>query len=205
MDDMFTPEELATFQSAPDRIADWLRGCPDEWLVKAVERMLASPQPWSLAIAVGLIIARREPDSPKAARAFVERVRAGLVSLPSRAPREWARDLPTSVVRRFSDDAANQLQALVALLDHLSSTFDTEDEEWRGKWQQSCFLRDDLAVVRVLLRQFATPEALDRELDRVDREGRTLRLDVPARASPSNERLRRAALTDPDAWWGSLT
>ena len=55
----------------------------------------------------------------------------------------------------------------------------------------------------MLLREAGAVDRLDAALDTADRTGRAIRINLDASISAADERLRRVALGDPSAWWGS--
>ena len=55
----------------------------------------------------------------------------------------------------------------------------------------------------MLLREADAGADLDAALDAADRTGRAIRINLNAAVAVTNERLRRVALGDPSAWWGS--
>jgi hypothetical protein len=70
-------------------------------------------------------------------------------------------------------------------------------------WRALCHERDDLEGVRVLLREAGAGGQLEEALRETDASGRAVRFSWPREVDVDDERLRRAALSNPGAWWGS--
>ena len=118
-------------------------------------------------------------------------------------PRRWVRSLEPEQVSTMGRLALAEAERLGEAAGHLERS-DPESDAWRDEWRQLCHRRDDLEGVRVLLAERGASQALDSHLAAVDRAGRALRMSAPLARLGPDERLRRARLADPDAWWGWL-
>ena len=181
----------------------WLRSSRDAWLQDEARRTLETPGPWPVCVAAGLHARLADAGVHGDPAAIAEALVRGEVQPWLAAPRRWVRSLAPEQVdtmRRLALDAVDRLGALAAELEGA----EPEGDGWREGWRRLCRSRDDLDGVRVLLAERGAARELDAAVGALDRTGRALRMSAPLARLGPDERLRRARLADPDAWWGWL-
>lgn len=181
----------ATPITAP--LARWIADGSDPWVASQVRPLATAGDDWSVAVGAGLFARLVEPSALSAERRAA--LLSGHVDPELAAPRQWARALSPAVAATLEQLAVTHADGLAPALARLV----TGD---RGDWVAVCHSRDDLEGVALLLREAGGGERLAAALDRLDRAGRSARAGVPLAQVARDERLRRAGLRDPDAWWG---
>ncbi len=187
-------EPLATVP-APE---GWLGMTGDAWLNEQVGERLAVGDSWSVGVAAGMQARLTEPAVPVAP--------GGVPDASITQPRLWMRSLPAAEASTLERLALAEVDRLNGMLDELLSVPEDADlsEDWCSDWLRACESRDDLEGMRLLLSEAGRAEALSQQLALVDRAGSSLRMRAPLATVAPGERLRRARLIDPDAWWGWL-
>lgn len=174
-------------------LAKWLAACSDAWVASQVQPLANAGDDWSVGVAAGLFARLVEPAALSAERRAA--LLAGHVDPELAAPRQWARALSRAAATTLEQQAVDRAESLVPALARLEAGD-------RGDWVAICHSRDDLEGVALLLHEAGSGERLAPALERLDRAGRSARAGVPLAQVPRDERLRRAGLRDPDAWWG---
>ena len=180
-----------------------MRSSRDGWLQAQAARTLETRGSWSVCVAAGQHGRLADPAAFGDPRAIVEAQLRGDAPGWLSAPRRWVRSLEPEQVSTMSRLALAEVDRLSELADHLERA-DPEADEWLEDWR-----RLSLRARRPRGRARAAGRA--RCLGgrrRARRHTRPCRR-VAAVAAPlarlgRDERLRRASLADPDAWWGWL-
>jgi hypothetical protein len=181
---------------------DWIEAVMDDQVkVLAAGRLQADR--WVETTVAGVLARLQTSGTASDARARLAAMRDGRDTSPALKPRLWMRSfspVQRDVVERFARVRARSMASrLASLLDRL--TPDTPDlvEAWRTL----CHERDDLEGVRVLLREAGAGGQLEEALREADATGRAARFSWPREFDVDDKRLRRVALSNPGAWWGS--
>ncbi|MEM7249172.1 MAG: hypothetical protein AAF533_27885 [Acidobacteriota bacterium] len=187
-------------------VASWLDGLEDPWMKEETRQCLDPSEPWSLAVAVGTHARLLEPRALGEPTELVQRVRDGdreALAAWHDPPRAWAASLEPCHVRELALLVEAEVDGLRDDLDELDR-LDWEEPEWETLLRSVLQARDELASVRWVLcsvRGASFEDAVPRsilELDLVGRAvARTLELERPL----DDERLHRALINDPSAWW----
>ncbi len=180
-----------------------MRSSRDGWLQAQAARTLETRGSWSVCVAAGQHGRLADPAAFGDPRAIVEAQLRGDAPGWLSAPRRWVRSLEPEQVSTMSRLALAEVDRLSELADHLERA-DPEADEWLEDWRRLCYARDDLEGVRVLLAERGVSADVDAHVATLDRAGRSLRVAAPLARLGRDERLRRASLADPDAWWGWL-
>jgi hypothetical protein len=181
---------------------EWIEAVMDEELKALASKRLHADR-WVATTVAGMLARLQSAGTESEARTRLAALRAGRDPGPVLKPRLWVRAFPPAqreALERFARVRASSLASrLASLLDRLAP--DTPDlvEQWRAL----CHERDDLEGVRVLLREAAAGADLEAALHEADASGRAVRFSWPREVDVDDERLRRAALSNPAAWWGS--
>lgn len=180
---------------------------PDSAAVVAMmqERAMHSDR-WERTLIVGMLARLAVPEADSAG-AWLH---AMMSSAPDRegppaSPRRWFGQLSTHHRASIARRAVARGQVLAADLEDCRAALVPTNQRLASTWLDLCQRRDDLEGVRVLLRS-AEPseaEALEAVLREVDALGKASRFSWPPEIVVDHERLRRVALADPVAWWGS--
>jgi len=181
----------------------WMRASRDEWLAGEVARTLRTRGPWSVCVAAGEHARLADDAAYGEPKAVVEAQMRGESVSGLAAPRRWVRSLGAAQVSTMSRLALAEADRLSGIAGTLERA-DPETDAWREGWRRLCHSRDDLEGVRVLLAERGASGELDARVAALDRAGRSLRASAPLARLGRDERLRRARLADPDAWWGWL-
>lgn len=123
---------------------------------------------------------------------------------PAPPPREWARALSPEQAKTLADVALAVADRLGETLDDLYERMAPGEEWWLSSFHTACVERDDLEAVRLILTEQGGAARLAMRLDQLDRAGRRLTASIPQVIVLTDERLYRAHLADPYAWWASL-
>ena len=180
----------------------WLQDSDDEGLIALASERLPGDR-WVALTVAGMLARLYMPATREQSRARLAALRSGVWATPATAGRVWIRSLNTAhrnVVERIARARAGQLfGGLRAFLDDVAPDGADISAQWRGL----CHARDDLEGILVLLREAAGGQLLEYQLRTVDEVGRAVRYSWPSSRVVDDERLRRVALSDPGAWWGS--
>ena len=99
--------------------------------------------------------------------------------------------------------ALAEASALVLDVEDAIADVDARVEGWDDTVRELAHRRDDLEGVLLLLDGAGAGTAIRSSLAAVDHEGQVLRLAIEPDILDNDERLRRAGLKDPDAWWAA--
>lgn len=183
-------------------IEEWIVNTRDTWMQQQAHAGQGADI-WTRTALGGLLARLMEPEPADVASLIAEGRFAALVSDAELAPRRWVRSLEPSATAALEQLAVRRAEALADDLTDLYDTLSADMDEASTTWVRLCHRRDDLECVRVLLREAGVGDRLDDALAEADRAGRAIRINLTADLSAADERLRRAALADPAAWWGS--
>jgi hypothetical protein len=180
---------------------EWVETVMDEDLKAFASRRQADR--WIATTIAGMLARLQTAGTEAEARTRLAALRAGRDSSPGLKPRLWVRAFSPAqrdALERFARIRARSLASrLEALLERLDPATSDLGEQWRAL----CHERDDLEGVRVLLREAGAGARLEEALHHADASGRAARFSWPREIDVDDERLRRAALSNPGAWWGS--
>ncbi len=188
-------ESVPPFEEVHVDLAPFIARVEDEWL-KAL--IVSHDVDDTFARVVGLGLFRRYYSitcSREKKREIVLRMLEGGWQHPAD---EWSRHLTPGQVRTIEDlacAAANDLRREVL---EVGETFSVFDPDSVVAWVRVCHERDDLEGVLWLLPQ---AEALRTVLRELDAAARREAVAIPPGLARHDERLRRAAMIDWEAWW----
>jgi hypothetical protein len=187
----------------PPVLGAWLAACEDVWLAEQVEPLSAAGDPWTAVVAAGMLGRLVAPGSPAQARVWLDAARRGDASESVRGPRRWAAALTGADVSRVEAQVLAEAAGLALDVEDAVADADARAEGWEDTVRELAHRRDDLEGVLLLLDAAGAAAATRAALAAVDREGLVLRLAIGDEALEDDERLRRAGLKDPDAWWAA--
>ena len=183
-------------------VEEWTMMTTDRWMQDRLSRG-AHADAWTRTSLAGQLARLCEPAQEDVAALMASGRLQDLVSEVELAPRRWARNLPDSDKAVLEQQAVRRAEALGDDLTDLFDTLSADMAEASESWSRLCHRRDDIESVRLLLKEAGAGEALDDVLEAIDRTGRAVRINLEASLTSDDERLRRVALGDPSAWWGS--
>lgn len=183
-------------------VEEWTVNTHDAWMQEQLGQALAADA-WARTSLAGQLARLCEPDAADVAALIASGRLQDLVSDAELAPRRWARTLDTASIRALEQQAVRRAEALGDDLTDLFDTLSADLSEASVSWRRLCHRRDDIESVRVLLHEAGAVDRLDAALESADRTGRAIRINLHAAIAADDERLRRVALGDPAAWWGS--
>jgi hypothetical protein len=177
----------------------------DAWLTAEVGRLVGQGDPFSAGVAVGLFARLREPESaeraPAVAGAREERAQDAMDAPGFTAPRRWARHLEAPERSELEDLGQAELHRLADRLLALEDSIEPEDPGWQHELLDLCEGRDDLACILFVLRTAGCGGGLAEAVAAFDEDARMLLASLPFEVRIEDERLRRASILDPGAWW----
>jgi hypothetical protein len=183
-------------------LGEWIEAVMDEELKALASERLQADR-WVSTTVAGMLARLQTPGTDTEARTRLAALQAGRDPSPALKPRLWVRSFSPAqrdALERFARVRARSLASrLASLVDRLSPDLPDLVEQWRTL----CHERDDLEGVRVLLREAGSGAGLEGALHDADTPGRAIRFSWPPGVEVDDERLRRAALSNPAAWWGS--
>jgi len=152
------------------------------------------------AVVAGTIVRLRRVPRDEA-RKYLQAIMAG--EEPHNPSRTWARNLTPAQVLSIS---VLFQAACLGWLDAAKGVVEKADPEsprWRESYLDLLHRADDLASVRWVLATVGQADTADFALDLVYEQGRQVVRTLPSMPSLGyDERLYRAVLADPSAWWG---
>lgn len=198
---MPSPAALSGLAVLPD-IAAWVRPCGDGWLVDQVEPLAGSPDAWTRLVAAGMLARLPMPADGAQARAWVAALRSGVVDATLAGPRRWIKSLDAADAQAIADASVAECASLSLDIEDAAASVDADAGGWDDAAREVAYRRDDLEGVLVLLDARGADAELRAALASVDRFGAALQASLPDDWATDDERLRRAALKTPGAWWG---
>lgn len=178
----------------------WLDEVSDDpWLHDTASRGARFTDVWHRVAVAGALARLHEQASPAAARTQFD----GLLADGSSAsgPRAWARSLAADQAAHVARLVEAEVEALDSNVAHLRRDFRPEDEDWKTLLRSTCLRRDDVESVRLLLLEAGRWDETASLLGALDARASRFVESFPFQVTLDDERLRRAALRDPDAWW----
>ena len=183
-------------------VEEWTVNTQDGWMQGQLGHALDADA-WTRTSLAGQLARLCEPDVKDVAALIASGRLHELVAEAELAPRRWARALGVIARRALEQQAVRRAEALGDDLADLFDTLSADMQEASANWARLCHRRDDIESVRVLLREAGQADTLEAALEAADRTGRAIRINLQASITAADERLRRVALGDPSAWWGS--
>ena len=183
-------------------LEEWIVSSRDKWMLGEVHEGVGADA-WKRTSLAGQLARLSESDTMDVAALIAAGRLQDLVSAVELAPRRWARSLDAASKAALEQQAVRRAEALGDDLEDLFDTLSADMSEASLAWRRLCHRRDDIENVRVLLREGNVGVDLEKALESADRTGRAVRINLDRTVSAADERLRRVALGDPSAWWGS--
>jgi hypothetical protein len=183
-------------------LEEWIVSSTDKWMLGEVHDGLGADV-WRRTSLAGQLARLSESDALDVAALIAAGRLQDLISEVELAPRRWARSLDAASKAALEQQAVRRAEALGDDLEDLFDTLSADMSEASGAWRRLCHRRDDIESVRVLLCEADAGVELEKVLEEADRTGRAVRINLDRTVSAADERLRRVALGDPSAWWGS--
>lgn len=193
--------DLAGLAPLPD-VATWANASTDTWLAEQVAPLGESPDAWSRVVAAGMLARLAMPADGAQARAWVAALRQGAVDESLAGPRRWIKTLDAHAADAIAASAVAECAALSLDIEDVTAEVDADIAGWDDAAREVAWRRDDLEGVLVLLDARRADGPLRAALAAVDRAGAALQAALPADWADDDERLRRASLKTPGAWWG---
>ena len=183
-------------------LEEWNVTTQDTWMKGRLVQAFGEDA-WARTSLAGQLARLCEPEVRDVAALIASGRLQDLVDEVELAPRRWARSLDPASLQALEQQALRRAEALGDDLADLFDTLSADMSEASATWSRLCHRRDDIESVRVLLREAGAGDSLEGDLAAADRTGRAIRINLDASISAADERLRRVALGDPSAWWGS--
>jgi len=199
---------IATFEAiSAEKLRAWCDTAGDDWLKTAVGERLDEESDFGCAVGVGMYARLLIPThSPKATsrKARVEAILNGYVPPFVQRSVEWTASLSAAQRRTIIDLSLAEADLIKARVDMLAESMDCGENGWWNQLAMLCTARDDLESVRRLFGDSVDARSIDACIAPVDVTARRFIGSIPVRRSLIDEQLRRAAMTEPLAWWTAL-
>jgi len=197
-----TDSGLAIEDRTPAVLSEaWLRGRLDSWLVAEMRSQLARADTWGRAAALGAYT-RLALDTREARRVAQELVTGGATG-PSTV-RRWALTLSAEHLGELVDQASARVASMEATVAQLGERMAPREEAWVGELAALFLEREAVEGVSMVLHEAGADSRLREALDALDQKAEALIDSIPVVLRIDDEHLRRAAGTDPTAWWARL-
>jgi hypothetical protein len=195
------PLEVAPFEEISASGFDWSAAGDDEWLSRQIAADSSISESWRAAVTVGMFARLYEPPSGERPRAIVQAILRGELEESIARPRRWVRSLTASQLETLQDLALAEADLVLRTIESLDATYEPTEPDWQRQLLEICRRREDVEGVSLLLHEAGADRRLTSGLGLLDDIGRAFMFDVPIRIAPFDERLRRVASFDPEAWW----
>lgn len=186
----------------------WCGDLQDQWLKAKVLDLAGESDPWSIVVAVSMLLRLAEEKVPRFQNAM-EALRLMKPTLERNAEiRRWERELTQQEREDIRDLGLATVEQLDSRFGELCQYVDPNSQSpaWKSELLFVCHLRDDLEGVALMLEGTLEGNVLVQSLQDLDRRAEHfVELLVEGEDNPylEDEQLRRVWLSDPDAWWGS--
>lgn len=201
--------QIVPFHSLPDwfhlelnsPIRDWISELDDPWLVASLEHKLELGTAWQEFVAVGALIRLRRHNPDDSARLAKALLRGESAELEEE--RQWARQLPDDTCKAMVIATLTAIESFGERVRDLETELNAGDVPLAREILHTLHLRDDVASAMLLLdrKRHMLKEAVEPSDARVSALGQELS-DMYDLAD--DERLIRASVSDPAAWWTQL-
>ncbi len=160
---------------------------------------------WARTLIAGMLARLAAPRAGSAPARLQAMMSGAPNAEAAESPRHWFGQLAVEHRALIARRAIAHGQILAADLEDCRDALVPTNPRLASTWLDLCHRRDDLEGVRVLLRSAdaTQAEALEVVLRAVDAVGKLDRFSWPPEIEVDDERLRRVAIADPVAWWGS--
>ncbi len=195
-----SPELVKPFAPLVAPIADWVTAQTPPWLGRELSACAAAGLSalWP-ATAAGLV-ARHTPAADPSAE--VARILAGIATVEPY--HDWIAQLNPQACADIADLGVAAAGQLAEELADLDDDYDPRDPTWWQSLAALCWRREQLQAARAVLAWHEASAPLDAALVQVDELGGELWAGVARPVPIDDDRLRSAAVVDPDAWWVRL-
>jgi hypothetical protein len=196
------PVEVEIESDAEKWANEYLDSTGDEWLVDLVKGKLLTKDTLDHVIGIGILVRLQIPPSGQELKNEIEEMFRGELKRTRQRELEWARHLSRDEVSTVERFAVAEAGILDEELERLFYSAAVDEKEWQDEMLKVLHLRDDLEGVSFLLREAGSGYALRGILESIDEQGRLYIKSLPTwRGPPTDERLQRAAVVNPEGWW----
>lgn len=179
-----------------------LTGSSPSWLDAEIQRQIASPKPWSVAVALGLHC-RFAEHSGAQATASISMLLAGLPDTELSVPSAWFAAQTPDFRAVVATSALARCHALGDVLDAMEARF-VRGVAASEKLRTECATaRDNIECARLMLRGTGESTELARALYAVDSAGLRLQQKGLTFGSATQPRHLAVAANDHSAWWAA--
>lgn len=201
----FFPELRALAINLGNEIGEWISACEDNWLKSLLLAKTATQLPWQSFVAAGALVRYREHGAADR-KAIVESLLTGKIPVELDRERAWAKKLDTHTLRNLVTRGLTSVETLHRKLAELQSDIADGQIITRADVLDVLYLRDDIASGQLLLEAAGMGEAIRQSLYHADQLGESLSEALRSEFDfEGDERLRRAAIANPEGWWTQLT
>jgi hypothetical protein len=120
------------------------------------------------------------------------------------AAHQWLLGLERAQQEQIERLAMAEIDTLARQLDEIVDSAEPDDPTWLWALTDLCERRDEVEAVRVLLGTAACRDSLDEQVHAFDTWASDAVEPFLSTVFLESEKLARAAVVDPDAWWVCL-
>lgn len=180
-------------------IGQWINTCEDLWLRSLLQAKTTTELPWQSLVAVGLLVRYREHTDRKA---LVASLLDGHIPVELERERNWIKSLDSNTLQNLLTRGLTSIETLHRKLNELRKCFEEGQVITRAEVLQILYLRDDIASGYLLMDAAGQGEPIQNALKHADVLGESLLEALHGEFEfTSDERLRRAAIANPEGWW----
>lgn len=186
-------------------ILEWIDSSDDTWIKELVTSKLTISEPWNILAAIGTFHRLEEIQSSERKQELIQKLLAGQPISERYKVLDWVQTLPAEMTNKLASLTFEAIEQVADLIDQLREDYEAGEEIVIEELFYTFHLRDDVESALILLNATDAKVRLQGATDLIDTIGEELihdlRLELPIL---DDERMRRATVTAPDAWWGTL-
>lgn len=165
----------------------WCDSLSDQWLASEIRARARAGHGWQTVVAVGLLDRLLPPG----------------MEVTGQEIYRWVTELDASTREIIEEIAVADAESMAGALLDIELEPAPDDPAWQEQVLAACHRRDDLEGVRRILQEAGAGLGLNAALEEIDEQGLSLRFALPW-FSLDDERLRRVAARDVEAWWAQV-
>lgn len=199
------PESSDFSFSVDSPLREWMARSNDTWAIERTEEKLRIDDPWAHLAAVGFFHRFEREENLRQRRQLLSQFLAGK-TLPQRVRAfKWLATLSDETIDKLASLTLEAVNLLYDEIYELREDFEFGEDIDPKRVLSMLYLRDDIESALLLLNTTSARRRLKDATKSVDILGEELVNDFRIELDIlDDERLRRATVLNPFAWWGAL-
>ena len=197
------PVTTAAVENVTSPVGEWARESIDGWLSEEIRVRLDHGGTWSAVVATGMF-ARLERLSEGRAREIVTNQLAGALDDRAARPWRWVRSLSLRQLEAIESLTLAETDILHRFMDDALRAVALDDPNWCEDIREICHRRDDVECAWRLLSEVGTGRRIRSLVAQLDATGDAFFAGLRGKLALEDERLKRVAREQPDAWWARV-